>query len=291
MTMVRQLSRLAPIDMPVDGRKRERAFALIDPVARLLPMRNIPTSLGDMAIDWRSSTERSLSYFFYNTLRFYTRSELGRYIEKVAAPGHMFVDVGANLGIYSLIARLNGMDAVAVEPEPAHARFLKRNTHIFGNVLDIAMADAAGALPLYYHPGASGATSLAPAPGYVKGEGSVAVSTFSQAADSGDLGAKDKVRLVKIDVEGFEVEAVRGMAAFLGEGHRPDLWCEVRGTSSKRAPDTCIEVCRILEGYGYVAYATDDFRRFSAEDPLAQNNVFDLLFTTGGQPTANVAGI
>jgi FkbM family methyltransferase len=240
-----------------------------------------------MTVQWDRPSERALSYFYHNTLRYYVRSELGAYIARIARRGDTFVDIGANLGFYSLIARLNDMRAIAVEPEPAHADFLKRNEQIFGRVLEVALSDQPGALPLYYDARHPGATSLVAAEGFVRGDKSVAVQTFSDVAARGEFGPSNRIRLIKVDVEGHEAATVRGLEAFLQVGHRPDIWCEVRGGASKRAPNTYVEVCQLLAKYGYDA-ATDDGTPLPAapHSMVANKHIFDLLFTSreGGGP-------
>src|ERR1700691_1745652 len=162
-------------------------------------------------------------------MRGYKNSDLGRFISSTDGKGETFIDVGANLGMYTLIAREHGYRTVTVEPDPMHSAFLKRNEATFGKVLSVAFSDEPGHLPLYYDPGNPGATSLFPGPSYVKGDRPVPVETFSAAAARGDFGEPKDIRLVKIDVEGFEANAVRGMTEFLMEGSRPAIWCEVRG--------------------------------------------------------------
>jgi len=243
--------------------------------------------LGTLSIDWTDRNQRALSYFYHNYLRYYEKSELGRYIARVARANDTFVDVGANLGFYSLIAKLHGMNAVAIEPEPAHAAFLKRNEQVFGRVLNVALSDQRGSLPLYSHRLNPGASSLVEAPGFEKSEDSVTVTTFSDAAAGGELGPSDRIRLIKIDVEGHEVQAVRGLDAFLSGGYRPAIWCEVRGAASQRAPNSYLEVSRFLEDRGYVAATADGVRMVpSTESALAKNFIFDLLFTSVEQQAA-----
>jgi FkbM family methyltransferase len=270
-----------PIDLAVAGRRRNAIFGVLDPLFRATVIGDvILTPSGPLRLEASHPPERMLSYLFYNVLRYYEKSELGRYIEATAKAGTTFIDVGANLGVYSLIARKHGYDAVAIEPEPAHGAFLKRNEETFGKVLELAFSDAAGALPLYYERKNPGATSLFPAPSYIQGEGVVPVQTFSAAASQGALGDPTKIRLVKIDVEGFEAKVVAGMSDFLHSGIKPDIWCEVRGDRSDRNGGSYREVRRILSAFGYVARELRDGRDVQVpEEVLANRGVFDLLFT------------
>jgi len=281
MTLLRQITRLAPIDIVPGGQKFAWALALTDPIGRLIGRGRIITPLGDISVDWKNRNERAFSYFYYNILRYYMKSDLGKYIARVAdRKDGTFVDVGANFGFYSIIARLHAMRAVPVEPESTHAAFLKRNEHVFGKVLDIALSDKSGSLPIYTSRSNSGASSLVESPRFEKSKDTVTVRSFSETAANGDFGPVDQIRLIKIDVEGHEAQTVRGLHDFLLAGHRPDIWCEVRGASG-RAPNSYLEVSRFLEGHGYVTATPDGVRRFpETDDTLAQNIVFDLLFTS-----------
>src|SRR5690606_5486502 len=108
------------------------------------------------------SAERLLYYAPRNVLRHFRRSDLGGLIERVfSRETGLFVDIGANLGLYSFLARQHGADALLFEPEPAHAEFLKRNRAHFGEVVEVALSDYDGTAA--FHVGDarhSGASSL-----------------------------------------------------------------------------------------------------------------------------------
>lgn len=281
MSFIRTLGRALPIGVAVAGRKRNALFKTVDPLFRSSAKNDtIATPWGELSLDSSHPPERLLSYFFYNVLRYYQRSELGRYIERIAAPNATFVDIGANLGMYALVARQHDFKTVVVEPEPSHNAFLKRNEGIFGTVLPIALSDRAGALPLYYEAENPGATSLFASPKCLRSEGSVPVSTFSEVAMKGDLGDVSNIRLVKIDVEGFEAEVVEGMREFISGGRRPDIWCEVRGDRSGRNGGSYRRVMETLRAFGYVARELRDGRDQTLDNhQLSERSVFDLLFT------------
>jgi FkbM family methyltransferase len=62
-------------------------------------------------------------------------------------PGDLFVDVGANIGLYSILALDCGAEVVAVEPGAAARQQLEQNLRVNGydaEVLDVALSDEAG---------------------------------------------------------------------------------------------------------------------------------------------------
>lgn len=271
-----------PIDLAIAGRKMELAFRGVDAVlgAAVADVATIATPWGDLAVEPHHRPQRFLIYFLENSLRYYRKSPLGAVLASLYEPGATFIDVGANLGLYGLVARELGYYSVEVEPEPGHSAYLTKNESLFGKVLPVAFSDQPGELPLYYNKDNSGATSLMPAPNFVKGAGVVPVTTFSAAADRNDMGDPAAIKLVKVDVEGFEAEAVRGMEPFLAAGYRPHIWCEVRGDLSGRNKGSYRKVTAILEKYGYKAW---DYKNGGPVQPvdeeLASREVFDLYYT------------
>ena len=281
MSVVRRVTSMLPLDLAIAGRKRNAIFKVLDPLLRGTTQDAfISTQWGQLGLDNSHPPERFLAYLFDNILRYYEKSELGRYIVRMAEPGATFIDIGANLGLYALVARRAGFDTIVVEPEPRHSAFLERNAHVFGQVLPMAFSDCAGALPLYYEADNPGATSLFPSPSYIRGEGTVPVRTFSEVAAGGDIGDLSKIRLVKIDVEGFETQVVAGMGDALRSGWRPHIWCEVRGDGSGRNGGSYRKVREDLAGFGYVAHELKDGCDVALNEiDLARRSVFDLLFT------------
>lgn len=276
-----QLMRAVPLDLCVAGWKRDYVLYALDLIWRDRGERRLPTDFGTFSFDLAHAPQRVLCQCFYNVLRYYDRSELGRYIRTTARSGKTFLDIGANLGIYALLAQRAGMSTVVVEPEPGHAGFLLRNESIFGKVLPVALGDTPAELPLYYDAANPGGTSFCQMIGYVRGAGTVPVRTFSSVARSGGFGRLADVALIKVDVEGFEVELVEGMRDAFGDlEFRPDIWCEVRGDTAGRAPGSYRKVRELLASYGYSPHDLKDGRDLPIDErDLSRRVVYDLLFT------------
>lgn len=132
-------------------------------------------------------------------------------------PPRAILDLGANIGASCLFFRLRYPSAriVAVEPNPELVPMLRHNVRDLGvEVVAAAVAPAAGTVDFYPHEQSwHGSTALAHGP---------AVRVPAVAMD--DLIADD-VDLVKIDVEGAELELIpasrrlSGVRAVLGEIH------------------------------------------------------------------------
>jgi len=127
--------------------------------------------------------------------------------------GGTFVDVGANVGGYSVRACKIGARVIAVEPGPDNYRVLKLNLELNqctnAHVLNIAAGSKEEVRQLYE--GDEGAPS-----GYTleQGEGirKVKCSVEAKPLDAAipPLLSDEWINLLKVDVEGFEVEVIKG---------------------------------------------------------------------------------
>jgi FkbM family methyltransferase len=129
--------------------------------------------------------------------------------------GGVFVDVGANFGWYScLFGRIAGDKGKVFlfEPEPKNVALLKGNLKRNGvrayNLHEAAVGSSAGRQSLMLaHWSNPGAHSLIKS-GWSSGSLQVPVVTLDETVLP-KLG-EDRVSLMKIDIEGFELEAIRG---------------------------------------------------------------------------------
>jgi FkbM family methyltransferase len=136
--------------------------------------------------------------------------------DRVLQPGMVGVDVGANLGFHTLgMARRVGPTGRvhALEPDPQHARLLRRavqESRVTNVVLhEAAATDAAGAARLFLAAANRGDNRLVAA---AETRDTVEVRTV-RVDDV--VAAEPRVDLVKIDAQGAEVEVFGGMTATL----------------------------------------------------------------------------
>ena len=179
-----------------------------------------------------------------------------RLLDRYLGEGDRFVDIGANVGMISLHAsRLVGASGRvdAVEPNPRCVEQLRRTIEIneINNITIHAMglADSEGVLELkqnHSHTGIGTFAQLDP--------GTVVVST-SVAVKRGDDVFGDDARvpkLVKMDVEGFELHAVRGMEHTLRRWGAPIIM-EMNEHHLNRAGTGIGDLHAFLAGLGYSA--------------------------------------
>lgn len=135
----------------------------------------------------------------------------------------VFVDVGANVGIYACLAANTGKPVLAIEPQRQNLSVLSRNIALNNldriEVLPVGLSDRPGSATLY---GLGDVASLdaewnATGASY---EEVVNLSTLDLVLAERFAGAQ---LLIKIDVEGFEFQVLRGAALTLARVPRP-IW-------------------------------------------------------------------
>jgi FkbM family methyltransferase len=123
----------------------------------------------------------------------------------------IFIDVGANIGYYSLLASRIFSQVISFEPSPATHALLSENVRRNGrkNIVlhQAAIADTEAIMDLY-KTSDSGLSSLVVKSGMLK-EASVRVAPLQSFLADSDWG---RVRFIKIDVEGTESRVLDSIA-------------------------------------------------------------------------------
>ena len=197
-------------------------------------------------------------------------------------PGDCFVDVGANVGFYSLVAsRRVGPrgTVVSFEPNPTTCAALRRNIALNRSTnvsaFDIALSDRCGQAEFFADSnGNSGASSLMRRGSHAT-PGTVITETWDVFAARRP---QPFPRLVKIDVEGGEVEVLRGMCGLLAGPRRPSVILEVSEWSLRQAGSSREELFEIMDGHGYAARLISPVRS-SWRRKCGFTFQYDALFT------------
>ena len=201
--------------------------------------------------------------------------ELGvqRTLDKLLRKGDTFVDVGANIGMIALHARALVGEAgkvICFEPNPdcadAVAEHMTMNDIENVIVRRCALAEISGTLTLSLTSTHSGTATLAYA--------SNAVRTMQVAVRVGDEELADVIpRLIKIDVEGFEMQALKGLKKTLVR-HKPLLITELIDQHLSKAGTSVAEVSAFLTELGYRPYGIA-----TARSPIRHDLVLHPLNT------------
>lgn len=169
--------------------------------------------------------------------------------------GGVFIDVGANLGYYSVLAsQVVGQDGrvVAIEPQSRLIGAMRENLRLNRcanvEVLCMALSDQPGVGTIHLAPSVnSGASSLAVKHRFYTSSEEVQVTTLDALIAAHQIASVD---VIKIDVEGFEVQVLRGAHEALSRRVIRQLHIDA-GTAplSGYSPD---DVHALIQSYGYV---------------------------------------
>lgn len=170
----------------------------------------------DTVVSLRLCTEGSFEHF---------ETELT--LKEVKA-GDVVVDVGANIGYYTLLfARLVGPQGhvFAFEPDPHNFELLRRNVlqNNYQNVtlVPCAVADQAGSVRLFRNEGNRGDHRI-----YESSEDRESIEVPTVSLDDYFRNATHSIDFVKMDIQGAEAKALRGMRQLLKRHHAVRLMTE-----------------------------------------------------------------
>jgi FkbM family methyltransferase len=143
--------------------------------------------------------------------------------------GATFIDVGANIGYFALLAaKIVGPSGrvLAFEPNPANCELLRRSiaTNEFGNVTLHQQAVAESRQTLHFATAGIDSNGRVVNPAEAAAE-VVALPTVEAVALDEALADRARIDVIKLDVEGAEARAWRGMQTILAR-HKPTLLFE-----------------------------------------------------------------
>lgn len=170
------------------------------------------------------------------TFRLYVRGSYGTYMSDFLAgleDPFVFLDVGANQGLYSILAAKNPSctQVPAIEPIDEVAALLRANLSLNDcrgvSVAEAAISNRSGSAQVSLDPSHSGTTSLrseAPTGPAIR---SKMIKCISRIELDDMVGTTDDRIVVKIDVEGFEATVLAELASCSFFSKVTDVFCEV----------------------------------------------------------------
>ena len=172
----------------------------------------------------------------------------------VLRPNDLFVDVGANIGAYTILAASVGCSVIAIEPIEETFRWLRRNVDVNG---------LSGRVEL--HLCGVGACQS-------KLRFTASQDTINHVCTSGESGDEVEVTtldallagrlpsIMKIDVEGFEFQVLQGARVTLRSKQLQAIIVEVNGLC-RRYNVAEHQISEELRGFGFAPIEYDPFRR------------------------------
>jgi FkbM family methyltransferase len=188
------------------------------------------------------------------------------FLEKHIRPGMRIMDVGSNLGLYSIkMAHLAGPGGrvICFEPDPALFTVFRQNCELndLGRIEshNLALGSRRARLTLHKmiinsgdnHFGAGAENKL-----------------FRQSLETEVVPLDEylpgvALDFIKIDVQGWELEALRGMRHVLEANHGVQIYFEFSPQNYQRAGTTCAEVIDFLRSLGFRILAAEDERELN----------------------------
>ncbi|HSY21708.1 MAG TPA: FkbM family methyltransferase [Polyangiaceae bacterium] len=180
--------------------------------------------------------------------------------------GDRFLDVGANVGTYTILASgVCGAESLAVEPIPRAFERLCANVRLN----DIASRVRLHNVGLAAKPGRlSFTSSLDTANHVVRGEPANGGASIEVPVVTLDELVSDRCPiLVKVDAEGFEEEVVSGGSATLANATLQALLFELNEPAAARYGFSNADLTRRFESFGFRRYTYEPFARRLAPEP------------------------
>ncbi len=200
------------------------------------------------------------------------------FLRRILKPGHTFLDIGANVGYFSVLASpLVGQSGrvVAVEPEQRNLALLKANLwrNGCGNavVLPIAAHRHTGFLPLRLDEENRGDHQV----GWREG-----ASVLVPCARLDDLLGDLPVDVIKIDTQGVDHDVIAGLSGLLTRATRPTILCEFWLEGMERRG---VDPWQVAVGYQELGFALALLRDELGEHPASAAEVVEAAAAEAGR--------
>jgi len=223
------------------------------------------------------------------TLGVYERDEISYFRSRFAAD-MTFIDIGANVGLYSALALstpgFRGR-VLAVEPHAESRAYLQKTIQANGGnagraaqICELAAADRPGTLTLYKNPENKGDNRLYPDP-LLRGEERIAADTLDNICHRNGIAS---AQFIKIDVQGAEAQVMRGAKELLAASSDCVLMTEFWPYGLARCGADGLAYLQLLQEAGFRLYELG--RNLApVNDPRA------LVERTRGRHYANLVGV
>lgn len=182
------------------------------------------------------------------------------FLDAVLSAGDIFVDVGANIGLHTVVAaRRVGVtgQVLAVEAMPRTVQHLRASLRLSGveewvTVFPCAAGASDEVGHVFHVASVAGHSSLYPLDEETVEEVQVDVRTVDGLVPAGD------VKLVKIDVEGAELDVIAGMSRMIAENPNIGIVAEYAESHLARVGTDPVQWEQMRADHGFELYLIDD---------------------------------
>ncbi len=188
------------------------------------------------------------------------------FLRRYLTDSDIFIDIGSNIGLYSLhAAQLVGKNGKVYAFEPAPDTFSRLLLNINLNNFDetikcnnLGLSDKKECLRMNISLSGYDAwnTFADPTNDYFNTQIEVPVETLDNYIKNNNIDS-NKISLIKVDVEGWEVFVFKGAVNLLTNINAPVLIVEFTETNLFAAGTNCYELFDLVQSYGYDWYTYD----------------------------------
>ncbi len=208
------------------------------------------------------------------------------WVEKTIQKGDIILDVGANIGYYTLtFAKLVGNTGkvFSFEPELLNFNLLQKNIDInnYKNVVteNVALSNIVGTTKLYLSNIQSGMHRIYPSQFCSDDFVEAKTTSLDEYFKDDELG--DKISFIKIDVEGSELGVLKGMKNIFQRNKKLKILMEFVPSCIKESGAQPEELIKILQDQGFNFRHTDD----DSETIKSVKNIENFLQKFDGDKT------
>ena len=189
------------------------------------------------------------------------------YLKRTLKPGDVFIDIGANIGYYTILAsRLVGPSGhvFAIEASPSICARLRHHVALNAatnvTIVNAAIYRERTELPLYRHEATNiGATTVMADVAQRRDTEIEAIVPAMPLAEAVPVADVQRARLIKIDVEGAEWPVLQGIADLLPQLSREtELVIEIDPEALRDQGTSTDEFLSLFAASGFSPYAFDE---------------------------------
>ncbi len=213
--------------------------------------------------------------------------ETRRFLDAYLRPGDVFLDIGANVGLYTIAAsRIVGSSGEVHAFEPCSQTFsrLEENVQLNGlrsvSCHRLALSDSNAEAQLSIAKDGFDAWNSLGKPYMGEPGGQETVQTMTLDSFVKEHALAGRITAMKIDVEGWENQVLIGAEQLLAAANAPVLCVEFTEEAAQLAGSSCAALYRTLERLGFQLFTVGDSPEtvvpFALCDPFPNVNLLAL---------------
>lgn len=209
---------------------------------------------------WINLSDHIESQVYFHNMQEGDRGQI-RLLKKFWKPGITFLDIGANVGVYTVMAAKRlGHNSVIHAFEPVQRLYQRMTSNLILNAYDhvithpVAISSSTGSASIWIPKHNNlGMSSLHPSTPNLEEEHIHTITLDDWVKKIGIT----SIDIIKMDIEGHEMQALVGAESTL-TNMQPVITIELSREHLKRANSTPEEVTAFLKNYSYTPYGISD---------------------------------